>query len=232
MNKFSKILTGLAFASTTVTVNANLSYELGLKSRDHFHGTNISQETSYGSVSYAANNFRGTIKLSSGWYNRTNYSLAYNMPIGGLDVTASFDFFDNNWDGVNAEQREFTLATSIKGLGVSYTSGKDDHPIYDYQPTSITQLILKSDYEIVKLNYSVIGLDFLIGFVEIDTSADTDYNYFEISRTVDIAGVSVTAQYSGEFGDSDYDDNVNYAYLFAGDRLDDFSISVKKEFDL
>lgn len=231
MNKFSKILTGLAFASTTVTVNANLSYELGLKSRDHFHGTNIFQQTSYGSVSYAANNFRGTIKLSNGWYNRTNYSLAYNMPIGGLDVTASFDFFDNNWEGLNAEQREFTLATSIKGLGVSYTSGKDDNPIY----TVDTQFILKSDYEIVKLNYSVIGLDFLIGFVEIDTSGNDDYNYFEISRTVDIAGVSVTAQYSGKIGESDYDDadmSVNYAFLYDNDRSDDFSISVKKEFDL
>ena len=224
MKTLVKAIAIASLASTAAVAQAEVSVDAGMATSYQFRGVELDAGAIAGaSVGYSSNGFSAGIAVTSGDFTETDYSLAYTANVGGLDLTLGYTLYTYDQDGStldDEEQKEISLSTNVGGLGITYVDGSGDN-------ADGTEA---DDYDVIVLDYSVGNVGLSIGMVGSDAN-DADYNYFEISNSTDVAGITLSATYTGTFSEDDNATNV----VTGNDLSDDTNrivFAASKAFDL
>lgn len=203
MKTLVKAIAIASLASTAAVAQAEVSVDAGMATSYMYRGVELdSGAIASASANYTTGGFAAGIAVTSGdldagGVTETDYSLAYTANLGGQDITLSYTNLTYDQQGSNLddmEQEEIALSTSISGVGISYTQVTGE--------TDAGNTTDDDDFDVITLDYSIGNVNVLVGMVGSDGN-DADYNYFEISNSTDVAGVTLSASYIGTFSEDD-----------------------------
>jgi hypothetical protein len=211
----------IASLATATAAQAQLSASVGVDSSYIYRGLELDgSTTASATVEYTVAGFTlgaWVADANESGFVETDLSIAYTAAVAGHDITVSFTDYSYDFDGDtdldDFGEQEITVATTVSGLGISYTDGTIDDGIADV------------DYSIIAVDYTFSNTNVLLANVNSDGNS-TDYSYFEISAPVgQIAGLDVALTYTGTFSEDDFS--------IAADQANNaFVIGLSKAFDL
>ena len=211
----------VASLATATAAQAELSASVAVDSSYIYRGIELDgSSTASATVEYNVAGFTlgaWIADANESGFVETDLSVAYTAAVAGHDITLSFVDYSYDFDGDtpadDAGEQEVTVATSVSGLGISYTDGTADDGANE------------TDYSIIALDYTLGNTNVLLANVNSDAD-DADYSYFEISASVgQVAGLDVSLTYTGTFSE----DGSSFANAQANNA---FVIGLSKGFDL